>query len=65
MANNQSELIRAALKAAGLTQTAYCNYRGIAFRTFQNWLSEKTNMPGWLQALILRDIAEAGEILHK
>lgn len=65
MANNQSAAIRAALKEAGLTQTAYCNHRGIAYRTFQNWLGETTTMPEWLLDLILRDIQEAGEILKK
>lgn len=58
MASNQGELIRTALKNAGLTQTSYCRLKGIPLRTMQHWIHEDTIMPDWLLEFILKDLHE-------
>lgn len=56
----QGEALREALKRAGLSQSKYCDIRGIPLRTFQHWIHEDTTMNDWLLRLILKDIEEAG-----
>lgn len=57
----QSEQLKQALKRAGLSQTKYCEIRGIPLRTFQHWIHEDNKLNGWLLDLILKDIAEIGD----